>query len=226
MSDSSCFSLELLPSIDDKGIAGGSRCTKSHVYRDYDDAKTASDRQLEMSKEVRSTYDVEAPSFEATTSKGIHTGVYSSSTSTYPGNLQQDNRRRNYYSSFSSSSSDIDNETGCRLTSIKKSTTSENTTIIDDDANRDKETIRRQQKKIRLQEYQIDVLKASVRQYRTKCLKFQRLYKAALNRDDKLWDTANDSVVTGHIPDGEVKSDTEDDNVKNTVEYKCNVNDP
>ena len=70
MSDSSYFSLELLPRIEDKGTAVGSSCTKSHVYMDYDDAKTAPDRQLEMSKEVRSTYDVEGVSFEATTSTG------------------------------------------------------------------------------------------------------------------------------------------------------------
>ena len=176
MSDSSYFSLELLPRIEDKGTAVGSSCTKSHVYRDYDDAKAASDRQLEMSKEVRSTYDVEGVSFEATTSTGS-----------------------------------------------KKPSTPKNTTILDDDINWDKKIIVTQQKKIRLQEYQIDVLKASIRQYQNKIFKFQRLCKAALNRDDELWDAANNSAMTGVIPDGDVKSDTEDDNVKNTVEYKCNV---
>ena len=225
MSDSSCFSPELLPGIDDKRTAGGSGCTKSHVYRDYDDAKIASDRQLEMYKEVRSTCDVEVASFEATRSEGIHTGVYSSSTSADPGKLRKDNRRRSYDSSYLSLSSDNGNETGCRLTGNKMATNPIIETILDDDANRDKATIRRQQKKMRLMDYQIDVLKAQVRQYRTKCLKFRRLYKAALNRDDKLWDVANDSIVTGMIPNGDVKSDSEDDNIQNTVEYKCNVDD-
>ena len=72
VSDSSRdWSLELLPRTQDQGTAVSSRSTKSHVYMDYDDAKNASDRQLEKSKEAEgSTYDVEGVSFKATTSPG------------------------------------------------------------------------------------------------------------------------------------------------------------
>ena len=103
-------------------------------------------------------------------------------------------------------------------------TNSMNETVLDD-TNSDKATIRRQEKKMRLMDYQIDVLKAQVRQYRAKCLKFQRLSKAAIYRDDELWDVANNNIERGRIPNGDVKSDWEDKNIRNTVRYQCNVDD-
>ena len=192
---------------------------------DYDVAKTASDnRQLEMKKEVPSTCDVEVASFAATRLEGIHTGVYSSSTAADTGKLRRDNRRRSYDSSHSSLSSYNGNETGYSSTTNTMTTNTMNETILDD-RNSDKATIRRQEKKMRLIDYQIDVLKAQVRQCRTKCLKFQRLSKAALYRDDELWDVANSNIERGKIPNGDVKSDSEDENIRNTVRYQCNIDD-
>ena len=219
MSDSSFASRALLPGMDDERTAGGCACPKCHVYRDSNVAKTASDRELEMRKQVPSTYDVEVASLAATILEGIHIGVYSSSTAEDIGKSRKDHIRRSYDSSHTSLSSYNGNETGY------SSTTNTMNSTIPDDINSDKATIRRQEKKMRLMDYQIDVLKAQVRQYRTKCLKFQRLSKAALYRDDELWDVANSNIERGRIPNGDVKSDSEDDNVRNTVRYQVNVDD-
>ena len=222
MSDSSFYSPELLPGIDDERTAGGCACTNNHVYRDSEVAKTASDRQLERKKEEPSTCGVEVASFAATRSDLIHTCVYSSSTAADTGKLRSDNRRRSYDSSHSSLSSHNGDETGCSCTT-NTMTTKSNFETISGDTNSDKETIRCQEKKMRLMDYQIDVLKAQVRQYRAKCLKFHRLSKAAIHRDDELWDVANKNIERERIPNGDVKSDSEDDYVRNTVRYQVNV---
>ena len=219
MSDSSFVSPELLPAIDDERTAVGCACPKCHVYRDSDVGETASDRELEMRKQVPSTCDVEVTSSAATRLEGIHTGVYSRITAADVGKSQKDDRRRSYNSSHSSLSSHNGSETGCSST-----TNAMNETILDDSKS-DKATICRQEKKIRFMDYQINVLKAQVRQYRNKCMKFQRLSKAAIYRDDELWDVANNNIERGILPNDGVKSDSEDDNVRNTVRYQCNIDD-
>ena len=72
---------------------------------------------------------------------------------------------------------------------------------------------------IQLLQYESDVLKAQVRQYRTKCRKMKRLAFAAIDRDDHLHETANVNMERGHLPRGPTKSDDEDDEKQNKVKY-------
>ena len=64
---------------------------------------------------------------------------------------------------------------------------------------------------IRTLRYQNDVLKAQVRQYRTKARKIKRIAFAAIDRDDNLHETANMNIERGRLPNSSTKSDEEDD---------------
>lgn len=82
-----------------------------------------------------------------------------------------------------------------------------------------------QPKKMKFMDYQINVRKVQARWYHTKSLKLYRLSKAALHRDDEIWDIKNINLVRRKVPVGEIKLDVEDDNHNNAVQYECNVDD-
>ena len=68
--------------------------------------------------------------------------------------------------------------------------------------------------------FENEALKAQTRQYRTKVRKIQRLAHAAIDRDDDIHEGANACFEDGEIPmAGEMKSDDEDDDPRNTVVY-------
>ena len=68
--------------------------------------------------------------------------------------------------------------------------------------------------------FQNETLKAQCRQYRTKVRKIQRLAHAAINKDDDINEGANACLERGELPmGGEIKSDNEDDDPRNTVVY-------
>ena len=73
---------------------------------------------------------------------------------------------------------------------------------------------------IRLLNYENNVLKAQVRQYRTKIRKMKRLAFAAIDRDDYLHETANENIERGRWPSSTTKSDDEDDEKQNKVKYR------
>ena len=90
-----------------------------------------------------------------------------------------------------------------------------------------KDYVRRRQAKdqvydeeIRLLNYENNVLKAQVRQYRTKIRKMKRLAFAAIDRDDYLHETANENIERGRWPSCTTKSDDEDDEKQNKVKYR------
>lgn len=53
-----------------------------------------------------------------------------------------------------------------------------------------------------------------MRQYHTKCSKFQRLSKAAPHRDDEIWDIANNIIKSSVLLEGDINPDAEDNNIK------------
>ena len=69
-------------------------------------------------------------------------------------------------------------------------------------------------KTIELQAYEIKVLKATLRQYRKKLCKIERLTKAATARDDVLLRRANEMIEGGEdLESDEIKSESDGDNI-------------
>lgn len=200
MPDSSFVSPALVPVADGRRTADGCSCKKCYVYRDPD-AMAASGRDIEKRKQVPSTCDVVIASSAANWLSGRQTNVYSTSTIEDIGKLLKDRRWRSYESSESSLSSKNGNETDTYPSTRLKM----NSTVTDD---RYEANICQQQKKMRIMEYQINILRAQVRQYHTKLLWFQRLSKAAIVRDDELR-----NISSGILPSDEIKSNAEDDDL-------------
>ena len=69
-------------------------------------------------------------------------------------------------------------------------------------------------KTIELQAYEIKVLKATLRQYRKKLCKIERLTKAATARDDVLLRRANEMIEGDKdLESGEIKSESDGDDI-------------
>ena len=70
--------------------------------------------------------------------------------------------------------------------------------------------------------YENEILKATVRQYRTKARKIRRLANAAITRDDHLMEAGNANLEQQppKILKGEIKSDSEDGWHRNHVRYR------
>ena len=75
------------------------------------------------------------------------------------------------------------------------------------------------EEEIRILRYENDVLKAQVHQYCTKSRKLKRLVHAAINQDNTLYKTANSNIQRGRWNSSTTKSDSEDDDKQNMVEY-------
>ena len=72
--------------------------------------------------------------------------------------------------------------------------------------------------------YENELLKAIIRQYRTKVRKIQRISVAAVERDDTMLERVNSVLERGCITkNGEIKSDVEDDDARNQVVYRASL---
>ena len=72
---------------------------------------------------------------------------------------------------------------------------------------------------IKLKDYTIEGLKADLRQMSNKINKIIHLGKAAISRDEMISEKMESNVEIGVLPEGEVKSDVEDDYECNKVKY-------
>lgn len=77
------------------------------------------------------------------------------------------------------------------------------------------------EKEISVLRYENEILKANLRQYRLKARKVRRIVNATIDRDDMLMEAGNANLEQQPpiVLEGEIKSDREDNFVRNAVRY-------